>query len=1153
MNRLFRTSFTACVLVAICLSTAVSCKEDVPYMEVSPASVSFTQSGGTQSVSLSTNSMSWSASVSGTGFSVSPTSGAGNASLTITANPASSSNDVTGTVTITSGTLKASVALSQSAKNTLTANGETSISAEGGNYTVTLKYNTDYSVEVSDNATSWIQYNGTKALSEATLSFTVAANTGAERTGTISIKDKANVAATATVTLTQKEPAMRTSLMALYNALGGSNWDKTKSEGWASDKAVSEWTGVYFNESNELIGLNLNGFGLNGDIPEDIANFKELSLIDLGNNASLTGNIPASWANLTALTTVRLSQTSVSGTLPLEWASLTALTQVEISGTSVEGPLPTDLFNNWTLLQTLDLSANENLSGILPVELDSLETLVSVKLNSCHFTGGIPAEWGNLPVSCVDLQVYGNKLTDEIPLAIQGHENWTNGKWDAYKDSDTHFLRTQQDNVFLDLEKVPNAQRDVLMSLFNNLDGKNWPAAKKKNWNTDNDISTWGGVTVANDAIVELNLNGFGLKGELPEDLSALTSLVLLDLGNNPNLKGTLPSWLANLTLMRDFSAHHTGLSTPLTQEVILGWKHLRSLALYNNSNFTGTLPVWLGEITTDQTSLSIQLQNGNFTGGVPAEWASLPAACQQLYLYGNKLTERIPKAILSHKNWTTEKWDCIVTGTTHGIRTQQNSVYLELEATLPTVSAVTVTKMAYNQLILQASVLTDGGGNVTDRGFVVNETSRRVGSGVGSFTSTFNSLNPNTVYTLKAFATNSAGTAYGPEMTVTTPAYTSLTVSLADTTGETLRRVEVSLSRIGDVAPTVASTARTTSARMGNASAQKLSFDGTAEEVVRQVSKVLLRQIQPYMNGISENAAQLGKVSSSRRNYVLAADAVAPDFSGITDADGRLTVEGLIPGQYSMKVIANGYYPFFTHVNIQEGSTTLDISNVPIKEYDVNFVALYQNNTATRAFVSPTNNDNVIALTNFDASIMAPYVDQKLRQLIVFKADTTSSIAIVANSVQDLQDTYNVLMSLYNSEGELDFQGAGNEVLISLLKTHAQRILILSNLPTQTCVVNHSAVNMKSLLLAQMDESALSMLSMVGVTTDVSIPITSGNGFVVNMIMGQRGSVGTLMTDGDGPAQTGGNTLGLSSREDVTTLSDMGYQGNWHIGIGVR
>ena len=167
-----------------------SCKPEVPFIEASPTTVSFTQEGGTQNISLSTNSMSWTASVSGKGFAVSPTKGSGNATLQLTAAASTSSSDQTGTLTVKSGTMQTTVSITQSARNTLILGGTTtSVEADGGTYTVTLQYNTSYTVDVSASATSWIQYLGTKALSSGTLEFLVAPNTGPARSGQVTVRE----------------------------------------------------------------------------------------------------------------------------------------------------------------------------------------------------------------------------------------------------------------------------------------------------------------------------------------------------------------------------------------------------------------------------------------------------------------------------------------------------------------------------------------------------------------------------------------------------------------------------------------------------------------------------------------------------------------------------------------------------------------------------------------------------------------------------------------------------------------------------------------------------------------------------------------------------------------------------------------------------
>ena len=76
------------------------------------------------------------------------------------------------------------------------------------------------------------------------------------------------------------------------------------------------------------------------------------------------------------------------------------------------------------------------------------------------------------------------------------------------------------------------------------------------------------------------------------------------------------------------------------------------------------------------------------------------------------------------------------------------------------------------------AYVTYEGGTEVTARGVcwslesnpTVSDNVISLGSGLGEFSGTMNNLNENTSYYVRAFATNSYGTAYGEEYMVTTP-----------------------------------------------------------------------------------------------------------------------------------------------------------------------------------------------------------------------------------------------------------------------------------------------------------------------------------------------------------------------------------------------
>jgi len=95
----------------------------------------------------------------------------------------------------------------------------------------------------------------------------------------------------------------------------------------------------------------------------------------------------------------------------------------------------------------------------------------------------------------------------------------------------------------------------------------------------------------------------------------------------------------------------------------------------------------------------------------------------------------------------------------------------------VPTVSTTSVSSILTMTAISGGNVTNDGGGAVVSRG-VCYSTSHsptllsdfvESGSGTGSFGANIAGLNPGTTYYVKAFATNSAGTAYGNEVSFVT------------------------------------------------------------------------------------------------------------------------------------------------------------------------------------------------------------------------------------------------------------------------------------------------------------------------------------------------------------------------------------------------
>ncbi|MFA5443485.1 MAG: BACON domain-containing carbohydrate-binding protein [Bacteroidales bacterium] len=1207
-----------------------SCKPEVPFIEASPTSVSFTQEGGTQNISLSTNSMSWTASVSGKGFAVTPAKGSGNTTLQLTAAASTSSSDQSGTLTIKSGTMQATVSLTQSARNTLIIGGTTtSVEAAGGTYTVTLQYNTAYTVEVLATAKSWIQFVGTKALSSGTLEFLVAPNTGTARSGQVTVKDNAGIAQTQTITFNQAEDPRRTALVEIYESLEGDNWDEEKKVNWNSSEPVQNWGGVTM-EDGKITGLDLNGFGLNGSLPSAIGTLTDLVTLDLGSNPGLTGvlpgetgdlvnletfravttglqgSLPASMGNLEKLTKLYIGNNDIEGKIPESWEGMTAMQDFAFFGTAIQSPLPKTIFTAWTHLGSFVMHSNPGLTGSLPPQLGQMTTdnsTLNIQLHNCNFSGGIPEEWASVPGVCTQLYLYGNQLTEQIPLAIQNHPSWE--YWDDYvPDTEIHYLRTQQNGIFLGLEPVPDAQRERLMVLYNQLDGENW--TKGDNWNSQEDISTWEGVTVENEAVTGLNLNGFGLNGQLPSEIGDFTSLRTLDLGNNPDLTGSLPENMGNLSELRRFLATETdftgllpatmgnlkkltelrlagnrisgtipetwsgmsalvifevsgtGIQSPLPDGLFAQWTGITDLLLFDNPGLSGVLPQEIGSITTTGDHLNIHLYNCNFEGGIPESWAGLPEVCTQLFLYNNRLTEAVPTVLIEHPSW--DNWNAYKPGTTiHYIRTQQNGVFLDLVGVLPTLSEVTVTELLYNKISVQATVEKQGSDQVTERGFILNTTTRKTGSGPGTFTADFTqNITENTAYTVKAFATNAAGTAYSPEITVTTPLYNQLNVTFTDTGGAPVTGANVYLKRISDQTIPVTGEASVSATYISD---NNMVTDGLSKEnVIGSVASRMLLLLKPFAEAIQENSGIIKagtSYSPATRStpYIQKTNGTDYDYKKYTSANGSISIENIVPGTYAVKVEGYGIVKdFHTLLTVPQGVSVQNVEHVPLLSSTSKTMSLFQPNVEIRPFASPATDDNIMVLVEMNDEYVSGFAGKNLENILICPADTTASIVIIAKDMDQLLEIYETFLSLTDEEGNPN-QDMDPTQSINFIENLARRIVLINGAHAgQTNLIPQGTANIKKVFVDQLKNTEYwPLLQTAGITEYYNVQIQAGDGLVINQVIQQQDLHPVLMTDGDGPVQTGGNLVTISSDETVTNISQMGYNGNWHLGVTVK
>jgi hypothetical protein len=110
--------------------------------------------------------------------------------------------------------------------------------------------------------------------------------------------------------------------------------------------------------------------------------------------------------------------------------------------------------------------------------------------------------------------------------------------------------------------------------------------------------------------------------------------------------------------------------------------------------------------------------------------------------------------------------------GTAYG-----NEVTFTTLATIPTLTTNAVSAITSATATSGGAVSTDGGAEITAKGVcwsmsqnpTITDNTTSDGSGTGSFISSITGLTPITTYYVRAYATNSVGTAYGNEINFTT------------------------------------------------------------------------------------------------------------------------------------------------------------------------------------------------------------------------------------------------------------------------------------------------------------------------------------------------------------------------------------------------
>ncbi|EEE66513.1 probable LRR receptor-like serine/threonine-protein kinase At3g47570 isoform X1 [Oryza sativa Japonica Group] len=245
----------------------------------------------------------------------------------------------------------------------------------------------------------------------------------------------------------------------------------------------------------QLQTLDISNSFFTGNLPDYMGNFSNQLVIFFAFGNQLTGGIPASLSNLSALNLLDLSNNQMSNIIPESIMMLKNLRMLDFSGNSLSGPIPTEI-SALNSLERLLLHDNK-LSGVLPLGLGNLTNLQYISLSNNQFFSVIPPSIFHLNYLLV-INMSHNSLTGLLPLP------------------DDISSLTQINQIDLSANH-----------LFGSL-----PASLGKL-----------------QMLTYLNLSYNMFDDSIPDSFRKLSNIAILDLSSN-NLSGRIPSYFANLTYL---------------------------------------------------------------------------------------------------------------------------------------------------------------------------------------------------------------------------------------------------------------------------------------------------------------------------------------------------------------------------------------------------------------------------------------------------------------------------------------------------------------------------------------------------------------------------------------------------------------------------
>ncbi|KAM5587930.1 hypothetical protein ABKV19_006401 [Rosa sericea] len=316
-------------------------------------------------------------------------------------------------------------------------------------------------------------------------------------------------------------------------------------------------------QCKQLLNLSLKNNHFSGSISNSIGNLTNIKIILLGYN-NLTGTIPPKIGHLPNLQMLSLGQNNLNGVIPSSILNMSTIRIISLVDNQLSGSLPTNIGLGLPNLQKLFLG-NNKLNGVIPKSISNISELTKLDLGINSFSGFIPSQLCALT---------------KLQMLILRQNNLT-------IDSST-----QQVNL---LSCLANLRNLTEIYLSENPLNANLPVSFRN-------LST---------SFQKIKLANCSIRGNIPNDIGNLSSLIVLELENN-QLSGPIPTSMGGLQNLQGLNLSNNKLQGHIPDE-LCQLENLCELFLGGNQ-LTGSIPSCLGNLTRALRFLSLRFNLLNST-----------------------------------------------------------------------------------------------------------------------------------------------------------------------------------------------------------------------------------------------------------------------------------------------------------------------------------------------------------------------------------------------------------------------------------------------------------------------------------------------------------------------------------------------------------